>query len=188
MSKTALLDLRSTAPQTAPPGGSFFEPNRAASSPPVVKKAAAKKAKPLSLKDLKYKPGSPVLRRFWKDREEFWCDEYEVFDREKLHSVAGSKGGFTTLKPKRSAGSGKLWVIKAGQQGRVATETLDNVRLLHEHDGPVFDFGDVYFRLAKDRAPAGNSPDLTGYVFDEAEDLALAGDVFDEEPANDGPQ
>jgi len=183
MPQSALIDPRVIPPRPAQAEakaeavGSFFQPKTTASAPQAVKKSK-KKPKPLSLKDLKYKPGSPILRRFWKDGEAFWCGGYEVFDREKLHSVAGSKGGLTTLKPKRSAGCGKLWVIKAGQQGRVATEALDNIRLLSEHSGPVFDFGDVYSRLSEN-ASGNAGVDLTGYVFDEAEDLALAGDAFE---------
>jgi hypothetical protein len=164
-----LFDDASESPKPAPKG----KGKGGKSSP---KKTTPKKPPRPCPKDLKYPPGQPILVKFMKGTEAFWCSGYEVFDPNRLHSVTGSKGGYTSLTPKRSRSGDRIWILRANQTGRIISEKLSNIRLPKEHDGPTWKFGDVFPQFA---STSKTTPDFTGFVFDAPdEDLPIPEEEF----------
>jgi hypothetical protein len=110
-----------------------------------------------------------------RDGQSFWVEGYEIFDRERLHSVCGKKGGFVPLTVKKKAAGGQLLIIRAGQQGRPIRESIDDIVLADGWKGDRYSFDQVFGRYS-----SGLERVFAGFEIDEADDVSLFGDEVEE--------
>lgn len=87
-----------------------------------------------------FTPRTRVSWRLCRNGQSFWVKGWEIFDPNALHSITGSKGGFTSLTPKRPARFGQVHLIASGQDGRPFCVEVENVRPTRAEDKTFREF------------------------------------------------